>query len=201
MSTITHCYSCTHWRQNDVGGQPIVNDAYTALHAAAAGGHCPIAHLLLSHGSEINVQCRKGCTALHVAASECKGPITEVLIAAGADPNVQDCCSGSTPLHVVANNGCLQVAKALIAAPAVDLNRRDNQGCAPLHIAVMNNHVKLIHAYLTAGADPSAPVLDIRSSSFLANNFTSGSSHGAPPTRNGSRQHTPSQRFRGVLSK
>jgi ankyrin repeat protein len=73
---------------NDFANQP--------LHAAAAGRHLEICHVLLAAGADVNATQHGGFTPLHEAAQHGDVEMVELFLSAGADPTVR-VADGGTP--------------------------------------------------------------------------------------------------------
>lgn len=76
----------------------------TSLHAASAGGHGPIAVLLIERGADVNAKDAGAYTPLHIAAENGLVDVVKALLARGADPQAVD-HEDKTPLaRAVAKN-------------------------------------------------------------------------------------------------
>ena len=127
--------------------QPPDNDAMTALHAAAKGGHYRAVEFLVQHGANVNALMINRFTPLHLAASAHHTEAVRYLIANGADVNSQD-AQGQTPLFK--SDG--QVTRMLRAARA-NPNVKDNNVNTPLHCAAFDNHLEAIKVLKEANLD------------------------------------------------
>ena len=97
----------------------------TALFAAAAEGHVPLARFLLSENALINASERNGQTPLHAACMNARVPMVRFLIGAGADLNAID-GQGCTPLHkCVGSSPHAQDMINLLASGGANLRCRD----------------------------------------------------------------------------
>ncbi|KAL8929977.1 MAG: hypothetical protein Q9208_001121 [Pyrenodesmia sp. 3 TL-2023] len=142
----------SQWGQNpDVNyqsrKQPPDNDAMTALHAAAKGGHYRAVEFLVQHDANVNALMINGFTPLHLAASAHHTEAVRYLIDNGADVNAQD-AQGQTPLFK--SDG--QVTRMLRAARA-NPNVKDNNVNTPLHCAAFDNHLEAIKVLKEANLD------------------------------------------------
>lgn len=65
-------------------------DGWSALWAAAYGGHVKSVELLVQRGAKINSRCNGQCTALHAAAKRGDKRMAELLLRSGADLEPRD---------------------------------------------------------------------------------------------------------------
>jgi len=84
----------------------------TPLHAAAAGSHASIVHLLLEAGADPNTRQRHGYTPLHAAAANADLESVEALLAAGAAVDARN-DDGDTPLMLAEKSGDLVTVEAI----------------------------------------------------------------------------------------
>lgn len=84
----------------------------TPLHAAAAGSHASIVHLLLEAGADPNTRQRHGYTPLHSAAANADVESVEALLAAGADLSATN-DDGDTALALAEKSGDLVTVEVL----------------------------------------------------------------------------------------
>jgi ankyrin repeat protein len=84
----------------------------TPLHAAAAGSHASIVHVLLEAGADPNTRQRHGYTPLHSAAANADVESVEALIAAGADLGATN-DDGDTALALAEKSGDLVTVQAV----------------------------------------------------------------------------------------
>lgn len=84
----------------------------TPLHSAVAGGHRPIAKMLLKNGAQPNVRERGGYTPLHIAAANGDVESIQMLILAGADLHLRS-DDGKLPLHIAEEKGHRQAVEVL----------------------------------------------------------------------------------------
>ena len=82
------------------------------LHAAAAGSHASIVHLLLEAGADPNTRQRHGYTPLHAAAANADLDSVEALLAAGAAVDARN-DDGDTPLMLAEKSGDLVTVEAI----------------------------------------------------------------------------------------
>ncbi|WP_254019422.1 ankyrin repeat domain-containing protein [Mesorhizobium escarrei] len=160
--------------------RPIAN--YSALAAAARGGHARVVELLLKSGADI--EGGNGVSPLAAAAWNGQDEIVRLLIERGADIEGDTGGPGTalfqasdeghlstvrllldlgaavdaktekraTPLLIATANGHLEVVVQLIAA-GVDLDCTDRSGDTALHHAAHNGSAAIVQALVNAGAD------------------------------------------------
>ncbi|XP_073987108.1 histone-lysine N-methyltransferase G9a isoform X1 [Rhodnius prolixus] len=130
--------------------------ATCALHAASAGGHLIIVHLLISAGAHKEVLDKSQYTPLMLAILNNHNEIVKYLIKAGADPQFKG-IDGMTALHVAAKTGNLEACHYLVgrtteAATYVDVV--DDGRWTPLVWAAENCYTNIVRYLLGKGADP-----------------------------------------------
>jgi ankyrin repeat protein len=84
----------------------------TPLHAAVAGGQCPVVKVLLENGIDVNATQHGGWTALQGAAQRGDAKLTELLLANGADRKAVS-ENGSTALTLAAQGNHVEVVDLL----------------------------------------------------------------------------------------
>ncbi|MDA3913911.1 ankyrin repeat domain-containing protein [Oleiagrimonas sp.] len=85
----------------------------TPLHRAAAGGHLALVDVLLSRGSNPNVQDDTGHTPLHAALEHSRPlPVVRLLVKAGADPEAL-AANNETPLGAVMDRNAPELLRWL----------------------------------------------------------------------------------------
>lgn len=104
------------------------DEGYTALHHAAAAGHCQMVELLVSSGADLTAkEPRRGYTALHTSIRKVgRLDMTELLLRLGADASATD-NEGKSPLFCL-NSLCketIPIAKVLLESGAsMEANRK-----------------------------------------------------------------------------
>eukprot|EP01104_Vermistella_antarctica_P017896 TRINITY_DN6456_c0_g1_i2.p1 TRINITY_DN6456_c0_g1~~TRINITY_DN6456_c0_g1_i2.p1 ORF type:complete len:1006 (+),score=242.28 TRINITY_DN6456_c0_g1_i2:497-3514(+) len=138
---------------------------FTALHAAAKGGHIDVCSLLLDHGADLSIQTHSGVLALHYFSDlheENPGMTARLLGLMSRAMQGRMCVNhrsvkGETPLHYACfGKSPLIVAEFLLqkgASPNVP-NRRGNTALHNCIFSHLDSHVALL---LKHGADPNSP--------------------------------------------
>ena len=140
----------------------------TALYIASYRGCVDIVRQLISHGADLNVECKDSdvyhgdvkWTPLHVAI--CKGtpPIARTLLEHGANPNATDNDWGATALHVAScQRGATEAELLLEYGTNVDV-RTKNGSWTPLHKAAYYLNLEVVVTLLNHGADLHAQTGD-----------------------------------------
>ncbi|KAL2092228.1 hypothetical protein ACEWY4_012026 [Coilia grayii] len=123
----------------------------TPLHAAAAGGHNEICHMLVQAGANLGM-CDEGQrTPLMYACENNHLETVKYLLKAGAASNQKD-VSGSTCLHLAAKMGHYSIMQHLLTVPTVDVNCQDDGGWTPITWAIEYKHKDQVHLLLSKGA-------------------------------------------------
>lgn len=151
-----------------------IQDGYSPLVLAAAGGHPEIVKLLQKHEAHVQASLCESCgglncgrmgsegySCLHAATqvilkihqidSPGRYQTVEHLLNNGADVN-QATKSGITPIHNAAKAGFVRTANLLIKHGA-DVNAQDQSGQTPLHLAAKATHPAMCELLLRNGAD------------------------------------------------
>ena len=142
--------------------QKVGQSGFTALHAAAKGGHLVVVELLLEQpGVDVNAATDRGFTVLHITAGFGHMEILALLLRQpGLDLNVAT-HGGSTALHLSAGHGHLEVVTLLLQQPQVDPNVRDQDGNTPIMRLLKRNHnVDIKRACLQSFVDSNEVDLD-----------------------------------------
>jgi uncharacterized protein len=130
--------------------------AIDIFEAASLGRSDDLAHLLLADPSRATAWSVDGFTALHFAAFFGGGEAARVLLDAGADPNLRSRNDFDVlPIHSAVAGRHGDVVAALLDAGA-DPNVRQRHGWTPLHSAAEHGDTATVERLLTAGADPGA---------------------------------------------
>jgi len=124
---------------------------FTALHAAAEGGHADVLSVLTAVETDINRCDCQGHTPLHVAVLGGHASATRTLLRAGANPNALDHRHRS-PLHLAAVRGQCDVIVSLIAGGA-SLDSTDAEGSTALHVCLWAENEAAAKALVDAGAN------------------------------------------------
>ncbi|CAH0042172.1 unnamed protein product [Clonostachys rhizophaga] len=129
---------------------------FTALQAAAKGGHRDVVRLLLEHGAEPNARPAScdGLTALQAAAKYGHLHIVEDLIRHGAKINAASASTGGcTALQGAALNGHLQIVEDLIRHGAkINAASASTGGYTALQGAALNGHMEVLKYLIEMGA-------------------------------------------------
>ncbi|KAF3004398.1 hypothetical protein E8E13_010156 [Curvularia kusanoi] len=125
---------------------------YTALEAAAAGGHERIAQMLINAGAEVNEQDEGHIwdNSLRAAIDHGHKQVVELLINSGADLNLPSKAEVHTPLETAAFGGHVQILQMLLDAGA------ETKGNGALQIASSIGHEQVVHMLINAGAEVDA---------------------------------------------
>lgn len=112
------------------------NNGNTPLHYSVQRGHYDLTKILLSNGSDVNVQNYDFELPIHYAAHGGDENIIELLIEHDATVNVRNRIDW-TPLFYSVQNGNERVVNALVNHEDEDfsLNDMDAQGKSPIHIS------------------------------------------------------------------
>jgi len=105
----------------------------TAVHAAAAEGHCQVLTMLLRLQASVDATCAQGKTPLLHAGENGHGEACALLIKANADATSRT-PDGESLLHVVARFGDADLIAQVVSWRA-DLLAQDRDGWTPLHEA------------------------------------------------------------------
>jgi len=136
----------------------------TALLTAPSYGCADILLQLISHGADVNAECKCGgsdryyrpekWTPLHAAVDRRKYPVAKVLLEHGANPDAPGNL-GETALHLESSQrGITNVELLLEYGANVDV--QDKEGWTPLHKAAYHLHPQTVAVLLGRGADPHA---------------------------------------------
>lgn len=126
------------------------SNGYLLLREATKNKHSEIAKLLLTSGSEVNIQRRtRDTTPLHFAVKNCDIEIVKMLLDKGATINAENDCR-KTPLYYAIENEKIEVAQLLLTYGA-DVNNRDSDGISVLHVAVKIGCLQIVEALLEYG--------------------------------------------------
>lgn len=139
----------------DCGGASVNVEAryhdYTALMAAAAGGHVETVKYLLSMGSSVEAaHPLTGNTALFYAACHGFHLTADCLLLKGAAIDAQN-SSLQTPLMLAAENGHTHTVTFLLTRGA-QINHHDARGSTPLLLAAAGGHASTVKVLLSKGA-------------------------------------------------
>ena len=132
----------------------ICDDTYkaTALHRAAAIGHCGVIDELLNRKADVNAKTINEYTPLHMAALNGHTDAVKMLLNNGADVNSCDGKTNQTALHKAAHGGHCGVIAELLNRKA-DVNAKTSNGCSPLHLAAFKGQRDAVILLLNNSAD------------------------------------------------
>lgn len=149
-----------------------LQEGYTPLHRAAAGGYGACVDTLLRAGAIPCTVNKRGRSSLHSAALDGGSTCVRVLLAAGVSPNIVDQargrCSLSSPGSVeeTAQQRC--GICQIVGLPLCGVSRRvrdDSQRSprplpqsktTPLHLAAAEGHTLIVAVLADGGADPNS---------------------------------------------
>jgi ankyrin repeat protein len=131
---------------------------YTAIGAAAYGGHLPIVRYLLDEGVEVNTRDGSGSHALRMACQSGSDAIVVLLLDRGADAATPG-GDGITPLMWAAKGGHAGTIRALLVHGCGDIDARTpNHGDTALSWCVLSaDNGPAAQLLLEAGADWALP--------------------------------------------
>uniref|UniRef100_A0A8C7XRM0 Euchromatic histone-lysine N-methyltransferase 1a n=1 Tax=Oryzias sinensis TaxID=183150 RepID=A0A8C7XRM0_9TELE len=124
----------------------------TPLHAAAAGGHQEICHMLVQAGANIDVFDKEHRTPLMSACENNHLDTVKYLLRAGAAVNHKD-RMGFTCLHLAAKLGHHDVVHHLVSKTSKYINCQDDGGWTPITWAIEYKFRELVLLLLAKGAD------------------------------------------------
>jgi len=122
----------------------------TLLSHAVLCGNFEACKLLISHGSNVNIQDSDGNTPLIEACLNSYYEIVKLLLKSKANPNISN-SSGETPISSAASIGCLVIIDLLVEHGA-DVNTVDNLGSSPLMWALSSFCVQAAYRLIEYGA-------------------------------------------------
>ena len=114
------------------------NDGFTALNAAAKGGHLEVVQeMLASSDVDVNKANINGFTALNYAAMEGHLEIVQELLS-NSNVNVNNPCGSScfTPLMHASKKGHIRIVEELLRAPTINVSVVNSNGHSALDVAM-----------------------------------------------------------------
>ena len=125
-------------------------------HIASRSNSVEMAHLLLAHGADPNIQDKYGATPIQCAASSGNLEYLELLLAAGADPAYVS-PDGQDAFYAAVISSRFECAERLLGLGG-DVNTQDHRGKTALcRIAMGGRGVEMAKWLLAHGADKSIP--------------------------------------------
>ena len=118
-----------------VGVDSTLDDSYTALAYAAAGGHLSLVKELLAHGADVNLQTRFSKSPLNHAVGGGSEEACELLIGAGARLDLRN-DNGSSLLHEAAYWGQADMIPFLVSKGQKVNDSGQRYGATPLIYAI-----------------------------------------------------------------
>eukprot|EP00438_Fugacium_kawagutii_P012892 Skav204566 [mRNA] locus=scaffold2218:25565:27802:- [translate_table: standard] len=166
LEAIRHSLACESGRRAWLAGD---NDGFTALMAAARGGHVAVAKLLLDRSADVGSATSIGQTALMRAARGGHEAVAKLLLEHGADVRSAT-TDGETALMIAAEDGHEAVAKLLlehgadVGSAATDVK----PGFTALMAAAQGGHEAVAKLLLKHGADVRSASTDGETALMLA---------------------------------
>ena len=140
------------------GGCPVdaVDSAgWTAVHAAASGGHCEMIEELIEKGASVDARSRDGSTPFHLAVYNGYSGAALILLGLGANrfmTMVDSTKHGTKPLHLAALKGHMHIVFVLLCADC-PIDVVDFNGSSALHYAAIGGAVEVIGVLIEQGLD------------------------------------------------
>ena len=152
---------------NGADKDPLDDDGWTPLYAAACLGHVVTVLTLLAGGADINVRCGESQQSVaHVAIDEGHVDVLRAAIEHGADLNAAD-ADQHTALHLAVL--CNRMKPIVVLAKAgANMDARAKNGWTPLHFAADALNLEALTILLKHGARADAKNRYLRSSLHLA---------------------------------
>ncbi|XP_061907047.1 histone-lysine N-methyltransferase EHMT1-like isoform X1 [Entelurus aequoreus] len=122
------------------------------LHAAAAGGHQEICHVLIQAGANLDIFNEDQRTPLMTACENNYLDTVKYLIRAGAAINHKD-VMGFTCLHLASKLGHYDIVQHLLSRTSKYINCQDDGGWTPISWAIEHKHIEVFNLLLSKGAD------------------------------------------------
>ncbi|KAJ5264785.1 hypothetical protein N7505_007578 [Penicillium chrysogenum] len=118
----------------------------TALHLAVFAGGIRFVHLLLSSGSDPDLQDDSGHSPWNYAR-RFNRPVMEMVFSNDPKSEVflgtQSSQDAELPLHQAVSYGSLDAVKRLLGKKRLDLDIQDRKGYTPLHLAIQNKRLEM----------------------------------------------------------
>lgn len=121
-------------------GESKANFGWTPLHLAAYFGHKDVAHLLLNHGADLDIQNEEGDTPLHKAAYTGRDEIVVLLVGHNANVFLVN-GDGLRPFEVAKSEAIRQI---LLTAEKADIKRREGRFLSAARAGDLNTLKRLL---------------------------------------------------------
>ncbi len=121
-------------------GESKANFGWTPLHLAAYFGHKDVAHLLLNHGADLDIQNEEGDTPLHKAAYTGRDEIVVLLVGHNANVFLVN-GDGLRPFEVAKSEAIRQI---LLTAEKADIMRREGRFLSAARAGDLNTLKRLL---------------------------------------------------------
>ena len=135
-------------------------DRWTALMAAAQGGHVISAELLLAGVADVSATTIYGCTALLLAGQGGHEVMVKLLLAHGSPMSETACTFKYGTALMIASQWGHEAAAKLILESQADIEATSSGGCTALMLAAQNGHEAVAQLLLESGADVAATTSD-----------------------------------------